>query len=397
VIRLAVGIALLLLHTAPAIAAAQSGADAVATIGTLSGSRVTLDIGADAGVKPGLEATVWYELTIGGARKRVNVARIRITSVQPQSAEAAVVASTERLQAGYRVSFESPLEAPPGKTRPGGMPPGKTPQLLPECRGHLFVKTEPSGASVRIDGRLLDEKSPTLAEGLPCGLHRVTITLGGHEEADRQVTVQSGRPEQLLVTLTSRRARVRIAARPDGVDVFLNGQRRGQAPVIVDDLEWGEYRLRLEKAGFVAVERTLTVNQASVDESFVLAPAVAAVAPTVSLRISTFGFEATSGIPGILTLGLLASQYAIEVDDKIVMDWQIRSDEMSLEVLPGTHRLRILVRNILVRAADPVHDERIVVAAGRENPVNVNFLTNHVSVNGTERPFTYMSWQNQRR
>ncbi len=392
-IRLIVGIALLLL-TAPPIAAAQSAADAVATIKTLSGSRVTLDIGADAGVKPGLEATVWYELTIGAARKRVNVARIRITSVQPQSAEAAIVASTERLQTGYRVSFESALETPPGRTRPGGMPPEKTPQVLPECTGHLFVKTEPPGASVRIDGKLLDEKSPTLVEGLPCGLRRVTITLGNHEEADRQVTVQRERPEQLLVTLTSRRARVRIAARPDGVDVFLNGQRRGQTPVVVDDLEWGEYRLRLEKAGFVALERTLTVNQVSVDESFVLVPVVAS---TVSLRISTFGFEATSGIPGILTLGLLASQYAIEVDDKIVMDWQIRSDEMTLEVLPGTHRLRILVRNILVRASDPVHDERIVVAAGQENPVNVNFLTNHVSVNGTERPFTYMSWQNQRR
>jgi len=518
------------------MAAAQANGDAIATIKALSGSRVTLDVGADVGVKPGLEATVWYELKLGSTRKRINVARIRITLVQAQSAEAIVIASTEKLQMGYRVSFETPLEPGPGEKartptacegqifvrsdppgasvsvdgkRAGDSAPallerlpcgrhllsltapyhedaqqhvsvtsGRTEQVtltlrrrrgqarftatptgaevtvdgqrrgltpvtlelewgehriridksgfssiesaivldrataeyrfaLPTqgsqppsgaagsgCTGHLFVKTEPSGASVRVDGRLLDDKSPLLAEGLPCGTRRVTLTLADHEDADRQVTVQGGRAEQLSVALVPRRARVRIAARPAGADIFVDGQRRGQTPLTIDDIGWGEHRLRLEKPGFEPLERVLLVDRAFVEQEFVLATATPAM---VSLRISTFGSEATSGIPGILTLGLLTTQYAIEVDDKIIMDWRFRADELSVQISPGEHRLRVLVRNALARVADPVHDERIVVRSDQETLVHVNFLIGRVSVNGNERPFTYMSWQNQRR
>jgi hypothetical protein len=536
-LKLGVAAALLLL-VMPAFAVAQAASDAAATIKVVGGSRVTLDVGAEAGVKPGSEATVWYELKLGTTRKRVSVARIRVTSVHPRSADATVVASTERLQTGYQVSFDVELERPNSgassspavcegqvlvRSDPAGaavsvdgrraadaapallervpcgrhvvsltapyhedaqqdvnVTAGRTEQVtltlrrrkaqarvtttpagaevtidgqrrgvaplafeldwgehrvridkpglgsvestivvdrataeyrfaLPQvgsvqspgaptpsssCHGQLFVKTDPPGATIRVDARLLDEKSPVFAEGIACGSRQVSATLPNHEDTDRHVTVQNGRAEQLALTLMPRRARLRITARPNGSEVFVNGQRRGQTPLMVDDLGWGEHRLRVEKAGFEPLERTLLLDRSFVEQDFVLT----AAAPRMALlRISTFGFEATSGVPGLLTLGLLTTQYAIEVDDKVIMDWRFRAEETSIQIPPGDHRLRILVRNALVRAVDAVHDERIVVNSNQETVVSVNFLLSRVTVNGNEGPFTYMSWQNQRR
>jgi hypothetical protein len=118
---------------------------------------------------------------------------------------------------------------------------------------------------------------------------------------------------------------------------------------------------------------------------------------TATLNLTTSGFEVSSGLPAILTLGLLTSQYAVELDGKLVVDWSLRTVETSLQVAPGDHRLRILVRNALVRVGDPVHDTRINVSAERPTTVDVKFHVSTVTVNGTERPFSFKSWQNQRR
>lgn len=127
--------------------------------------------------------------------------------------------------------------------------------------------------------------------------------------------------------------------------------------------------------------------------------AVASVPPpsTATLTLTTSGFEVTSGLPAVLTLGLLTSQYAVELDGKLVVDWGLRTVEMSLQVPPGDHRLRILVRNALVRLGDPVHDAWINVSAERPTTVEVNFYLSTVAFNGAEHPFTFNSWQNQRR
>ena len=70
--------------------------------------------------------------------------------------------------------------------------------------GSVKVLSEPSGASIYLDGKLLaDCTTPDLLEDLSVGSHKVCLMLEGYEEQTRTVTVREGRNADISVTLTA--------------------------------------------------------------------------------------------------------------------------------------------------------------------------------------------------
>ena len=241
---------------------------------------------------------------------------------------------------------------------------------LRPCSGQIVVKSDPPGAAIMIAG--VFEGNAPIAKTLKCGRHSLSARMTAHEDLRQPVVVRDG-TEEILLSLKLRPG----AVRPRPIVPLA-----ASAPMPPPSTT-------------ASASATSPVPSAMPVMSSVASSAAPTAAPTLNLKTS--GFEVTSGLPAIATLGILTSQYAVELDGKLVVDWGLRSLDISLQVAPGDHRLRILVRNALARLSDPVHDARINVSADRTTTIEVKFLGSTVTVNGTEHPFTFKSWQNYRR
>jgi hypothetical protein len=197
----------------------------------------------------------------------------------------------------------------------------------PACAGTLRVTSVPPGAAVSVDGVSMDGPTPMVVKGVPCGDRAVALALAGHEEVRRVVTVRPGAVQAVAVDL--------VPAAPAGTPGPAAGGDGAPADVV----------------------------------------------------LRTFGYEGIGGLQGLLSLGLLASQYAVEVNDRLVLGWNIRSGEATVALSPGRHRLRVLIRHWLSRAPMPVHDGTFEVRAGGPNEARINFLVSLISVNGDWEAF----------
>jgi hypothetical protein len=100
--------------------------------------------------------------------------------------------------------------------------------------GILRVVVSAPGAVVRIDGDVVGP-SPAVREGLTPGEHIVEASAEGYQPARQTVTVESG--QQRVVSLDLQRVqgeagRIVVRANVQGASVIIDGQDRGQAPVV---------------------------------------------------------------------------------------------------------------------------------------------------------------------
>ena len=81
-------------------------------------------------------------------------------------------------------------------------------QVVEEVRcGSLKVTSEPSGATIYVDGkRLAGKTTPELLENLTLGSHKIRLVSEGYEEQTKTVTIKEGRNTDLSVTLKAKSA-----------------------------------------------------------------------------------------------------------------------------------------------------------------------------------------------
>jgi hypothetical protein len=88
-------------------------------------------------------------------------------------------------------------------------------ELKKSLPGRVDVTTDPTGASVLVDGKAQPGKTP-LSLQLPAGSHQLVFSLPGYDDAQRQVDAPGGTSQSLRVTLAPARAPAPVAAVPPG-------------------------------------------------------------------------------------------------------------------------------------------------------------------------------------
>lgn len=297
------------------------------------------------------------------------------------------------LKSGF-LPFEKDVALAPGgvlrldltlKPDPGARAAAPSDPKPQRCAATLVIRTTPSGASVYVDGVRPVEVTPVVLEGVDCGERRVRVRLPNYEDAEETLRIIDNRAVRLNLTLRRAQAEVVIETSPGGAQVSLDGGTLGTTPLHLPGLPFGTYRLRMEKAGFEPIDQQIIVNERRSIHTFGL---TAAAPKELPITISAFGYEGVGGLQAFLSLGLLTSYYAIELDGKLVIDWGIKSREVTVNVIPGDHRLRVLTRHAAV--TEPlVHYDRVVsFKDAASNRVAVNFLASKIVVNDVEAFFT---------
>jgi hypothetical protein len=137
--------------------------------------------------------------------------------------------------------------------------PGKAPKYVPAApvaapaptEGQLIVSSVPMGATVEIEGRTGQWKSPQTVPGLSAGTYKVTFSLPGFAPETRSIQVTGGTRTPLDVRMTAVKAFMTVAGKPAGAEVFINGKDTGKVTPIEFMVEPGAENVVLRKAGFL--------------------------------------------------------------------------------------------------------------------------------------------------
>lgn len=141
--------------------------------------------------------------------------------------------------------------------------------------GTVVLDSAPQGAAIRIDG---DAKPASDAVALTTpielklapGEHALSLKASGHKRAFIDVDVALGeRVVVPLVNLAPADGLVTVTSKPSGAGVTVGGRFLGTTPIEFELAPEQRHRLRVFKAGFAAVERSVTLSSGS-EESIAL-------------------------------------------------------------------------------------------------------------------------------
>ena len=160
-------------------------------------------------------------------------------------------------------------------------PPSTTPTPLleasvapPPSVGWILVRTDPPGATVRVDGHERGVAPLSLAD-MPHGTYRLEVSAPGYTSEEREVAISADTAVAAVSVMLARVPEAAVAetraspaadgsvyvdSRPPGAAVFVDGERVGVTPLLVPDVTAGSHRVRIEGNGYQPWTTTVTVR-----------------------------------------------------------------------------------------------------------------------------------------
>ena len=124
--------------------------------------------------------------------------------------------------------------------------------------GQLLVSSQPSDATVEVDGRRWRQTTPTVVNGLAPGRHSLRVTSDGHGAIDEMVTLERDARAAIDVVLPPVQRSVEVQSIPAGAVVFVDGHlSHGRTPLTVTFNQDDFHELRVEMDGFETETRAL--------------------------------------------------------------------------------------------------------------------------------------------
>lgn len=130
----------------------------------------------------------------------------------------------------------------------------------PAVRPRVTVSSQPSGATVSVDG--MDRGvTPLVIYDLGPGRHHLRYRLAGYEDRDRFFTMDEGPVLEKSETLVPEKGLLLLRTDPPGCAIAIDGVAAGTTPRLFTDLDAKEtYKVRLTKAGYLPQDLVVKFN-----------------------------------------------------------------------------------------------------------------------------------------
>lgn len=133
--------------------------------------------------------------------------------------------------------------------------------LAPQT-GTLLVASNLAGARVRVDDQPVGE-APALVSGLSVGLHAVAVSVEGREAQTASVMVEAGKTARAVLNFdqvpVAKTGTLQVLSGQRGLDVYVDGEYRGKAPLTLRDVTEGAHLVIAELPGHQTVEQRVVV------------------------------------------------------------------------------------------------------------------------------------------
>jgi serine/threonine-protein kinase len=137
-----------------------------------------------------------------------------------------------------------------------------------DVRGRILVRSTPSGAIVRVNGRLHGE-TPITVRDLALGAHTLQVARPGFVPRTERVTLTRTAPSQTVAVQleagvdganpSASTGSVFVDSRPRGARVTIDGRPAGVTPVQVPEVAPGKHAVRIELAGYRTIATDVVV------------------------------------------------------------------------------------------------------------------------------------------
>lgn len=125
--------------------------------------------------------------------------------------------------------------------------------------GEILVSSDPADAIVSCD-TVVKGPAPVTVQDVTPGEHLITVSKAGFTDARKTVSV--GPREKVPVNLKLERLTglVLVHSDPQGASIEINGAAYGKTPALLTELPFGDYRMKLNIAGFQPKEVDLQIK-----------------------------------------------------------------------------------------------------------------------------------------
>ncbi|MFN3699613.1 MAG: PEGA domain-containing protein, partial [Dictyoglomus sp.] len=120
---------------------------------------------------------------------------------------------------------------------------------LKPAYGNLRIETNPSGASVYLDGSYKGI-TPLTLYSLPAKTYQLRIVFSGYQERVETIKVEPNKTNYLSYILIPLYGSLSVNSVPQGAEVYLNGIYRGKTPLNITNLSPGRYQIQLRLNGY---------------------------------------------------------------------------------------------------------------------------------------------------
>jgi hypothetical protein len=131
-------------------------------------------------------------------------------------------------------------------------------------RGILRVNSKPPNAEVYLRGSKVGE-TPFL-ESATAGPAELELRMDGYHSQTRQIKIPRDGREEVAVTLSALHGTLRVVSHPARAKVFLRGQRVGETPILINDINSGAAELELRLAGHHSHRRQVVIPSGGQEE-----------------------------------------------------------------------------------------------------------------------------------
>lgn len=145
---------------------------------------------------------------------------------------------------------------------------------LAAARGSIVVKTDPSGATVKV-GDGLPQIAPAVFSELRLGPYPVQIQHDGYEPKTLSAEVRENQSTDLgTITLSRSKGSLKITTNPEGLTYEMRSESHpfqpisGTTPMETKELETGNYEVKITRNGWPPQTRTCVVARGSLRHAF---------------------------------------------------------------------------------------------------------------------------------
>ncbi len=236
--------------------------------------------------------------------------------------------NVEVLKDGY-VDWKESVDIAPGKD----IELTATLQIMP---GSISIKSNPSGATVFIDGREIGI-TPVSASELTPGMHNVDVRMDGYEDWKESIDIIPNKEVKLTPTLQVKFGSVSIDSDPPNAIILMNGKEVGPTPSSVSELLPGKHKVEIIKEGYLDWVKDIDIIP---DKEITLSATLQIKAVTISIKSEPSDAKAF-------------------IDGKVAGTTPLTITTLK----PGTHKLEVML------AGHENWKENIVVESDKENSI----------------------------
>ena len=130
---------------------------------------------------------------------------------------------------------------------------------LQEIAGTIDIKSEPSNATILVNGKETGSTPETIKDLKP-GMYQVEVRMDGFENWSNSVEVASGKESKLTVALQQLTCSVNISSEPSDATILIDNSERGTTPQTIKGLSLGTHKIEVRMTGYEDWNENITVK-----------------------------------------------------------------------------------------------------------------------------------------